>query len=852
MPAAESHLMTLRMPALPDPFVPRERITQAIATTLRCCLICAPRGYGATTAVSAALAEEPGDVIWVDVEAGADQVQLLDRILEAALRLSDRSPETGTQWLVVDGVPRKHTRVWAELAAMARRLPAHRRLVVMTPHRAPVDWLVMAAENGSLHLDRDALAFTSDEAARLLHAWCQDMDVETLSAVVEESEGWAAALAAAGACARLGRMDRNWLGNAGAAQLFADWLADQPQRTRDMLIATSVAETLSTGLAQAITGDPAAVEDLLELDEHLGYLADGLGPAELQGRWWRRHGLLTAALQQRARPDRRERHSRAADWFASQGDVATTMYHLVQAGRAQEAGDFLLEHARPLFISGKADDVLAMYRTLPGDWGNRVQNLLVIGWGQVLSGDHHGAGFALAALEAEVRSGPSGCGPALPEGDPNLSTAELVGAQVDLLRAVLASYRADARTMVESGKAAADVLRHHPPSDGGQLAWVTLLRGLIWSARFEAARSLCRRLQDEPFPNEVMREASLIPLFAIQAAIDGDVRRASSLVARTRTWLKLSGIDAMAAPDYAALSAEATLACETGDTQRAIDLATAVISRAAEQQMQGEQVAALTMRARGRWALGDFAGAQSDLTRARDLALSACPGSALLGAVGLAQVTLHMATGDLVRAERVLDSLPRGEDWDLTKAATLLAGQPATAVRMLEGLNPQTPRARCLRHMLLATALAGSSRLIAQRHLRHAAAIAYEHGMAMLLVEAAPAVVQLAGETAVEAQDDAMLWAVAQRERFLAQFDSDSRYRLGAAPQPLSRGELQLIALLPTRSGNAEIAAMLGISVNTVKTRLRRLYAKLGARSRDDAVAKAQQRGLIPVPNSFA
>jgi LuxR family maltose regulon positive regulatory protein len=62
----------------------------------------------------------------------------------------------------------------------------------------------------------------------------------------------------------------------------------------------------------------------------------------------------------------------------------------------------------------------------------------------------------------------------------------------------------------------------------------------------------------------------------------------------------------------------------------------------------------------------------------------------------------------------------------------------------------------------------------------------------------------------------------------------------------MSRGELQLIALLPSRASNADLATSLGVSVNTVKTRLRRLYSKLEARDRNEAIRKAQARGLLP------
>lgn len=56
----------------------------------------------------------------------------------------------------------------------------------------------------------------------------------------------------------------------------------------------------------------------------------------------------------------------------------------------------------------------------------------------------------------------------------------------------------------------------------------------------------------------------------------------------------------------------------------------------------------------------------------------------------------------------------------------------------------------------------------------------------------------------------------------------------------LSGGERQLLAALAGTSGNAELAATLGVSVNTVKTRLRRLYRKLDVHTREEALRRGQ------------
>jgi LuxR family maltose regulon positive regulatory protein len=62
---------------------------------------------------------------------------------------------------------------------------------------------------------------------------------------------------------------------------------------------------------------------------------------------------------------------------------------------------------------------------------------------------------------------------------------------------------------------------------------------------------------------------------------------------------------------------------------------------------------------------------------------------------------------------------------------------------------------------------------------------------------------------------------------------------------PLTYRERELLAYLPTRLTNPEIAKRLYVSINTVKTHMAHIYRKLGATSRDTAIERAREMGLI-------
>jgi len=62
----------------------------------------------------------------------------------------------------------------------------------------------------------------------------------------------------------------------------------------------------------------------------------------------------------------------------------------------------------------------------------------------------------------------------------------------------------------------------------------------------------------------------------------------------------------------------------------------------------------------------------------------------------------------------------------------------------------------------------------------------------------------------------------------------------------LSRRECEILELLATGQSNKEMARTLGISPNTVKTHLARIYEKLEVQKRVQAIEKARWLALIP------
>ena len=74
-----------------------------------------------------------------------------------------------------------------------------------------------------------------------------------------------------------------------------------------------------------------------------------------------------------------------------------------------------------------------------------------------------------------------------------------------------------------------------------------------------------------------------------------------------------------------------------------------------------------------------------------------------------------------------------------------------------------------------------------------------------------------------------------------------------SSPQPLvealSDRELDVLRLLDTDLGGPDIARELSVSVNTVRTHTRHIYAKLGVTTRREAVREAARLGVLRRPS---
>lgn len=772
------------------------------------CVIAAAPGYGATTLLR--------------LLAQTCREKVLDLRSEAALHtLTDARSLHGPEpcWIVIDNVGDD-----ARVAELASDLPANARMAIAT-HQSLLGGPSFSGR--VIEISEDLLRLRLDEAVELLG----DLELDEAEAVWAAADGWLAALLCALTPAAQNSGDRSrWLSGPGAQRLFHDWFESLPDQTREFLIATAVVDELEPAVCNAITDRDDSSARLSTLSrEHAFVEADSNADSPR----WRRHPLLTSYLRQSGEHTRQTiaGHSRAADFYRSQDAVEPTMRHLLAAGRTAEAGDFLRQHEAELFRWGRAAEALQWYRRLPRDsYGQAIQQVLRVGWGHAYSCDVPGAEMWLERLKCLLDDATEPKSPEQVDADVRLE------GETDTLDAYIAAFHGDVQRMFAASERAIASFDGGTERDSEQIAYLLLVKALQWAGDTVAARSQLDALEHRRFANDIIRECTLAALKARQLRTEGRIHHAVQVADRARHWIETVRLDPMEMRLVNVTAERAAAWLERGDVQAAEPELVAALKSQRDNDRIGDAVTTLVELARLRWVAGDATAALRHLQKARSILTLSAPGSSLLASVDAAEARIRIGIGDGVRAERLIRALPRSEQRTLLWSRLSLA-RGGDARRTLTSLEPSSPRTEAELHLLRGWAMRRRSMQVAQAHLVEAADLAVANGLGLLLADAGPELRELAQETALAHSHDGLMW-------LLSVLGQESVQAVPATTA-LSPGELRLITMLPSRDTIAALGVRLNVTENTVKTRLRRLYRKLGVNSRDQAISVARARGLL-------
>lgn len=744
--------------------------------------------------------------------------------------------------------------VHAGITFLIDNLPANVHLVISSRTDPALPLGRLRARGELIEIRAADLRFTPSEASAYLND-VMDLavgvdDVATLS---DRTEGWIAALQLA-ALSMQGRSDAAGFiaGFAGDDRYVVDYLVEevlqrQPSARRTFLLETSILGRLSGELCDAVTRASGSGETLEALDRANLFLV----PLDDHREWYRYHHLFAEMLRARLLDERRERvrelHLRASEWFEQHGQAADAIGHAIDA-EAFDRAAALIKIEMPTMQQQR-------------------QELTLVGWlgmlpAEVVRADPELAvGYAGAVLSSGRTDGV----------DRLLHDAETaIGGASDGIRAVrnsIALYRAaqaltagDLETALEQSGIAVGLSENGSHIDRGSSNG---LRGLVlWAGGdLESARATWAVSIDE-----LEKAGHLSDTLGGSIAL-GDILSAQGrLTAAEKTYRR--GIEVAAAADPPIRGAAdmhvgmADLLRERGDLEdarRQLDLSEALGEYAGlpQNRHRHRMVAARLLLAEGAPAAGIPLLDEAELLYTPDFFPEVRPIAALRARVQLAagreSEAREWARHHGVRIDDELSYLREYDHITLARVLLADAATPGVIADVLTFLERLLRAAEDGGRQGVVIELLILQSLTRQRGGRDDDALT-ALGRAVVLAEPEGYVRLFADE----GRPIAMLIAA------LAKRDGNSPYlrRLHSAaagasrrrpsgtglPDPLSEREIDVVRLLASDLSGPEIARHLVVSLNTLRTHTKNIYAKLGATSRREAVRRAGELGLLNSP----
>jgi LuxR family maltose regulon positive regulatory protein len=767
------------------------------------------------------------------------------------------------------------------LAALIERLPPTLHLVISSREQPRLPLARLRVRAQLLELRPADLRFTVAEAAEFLkRTMGLQLAAGDVAALEARTEGWISGLQLAALSLQGGGDFAGFIqAFTGSHRFVLDYLVEevlqrQPAGVRSFLLQTSLLEQLTAPLCDAVCGRQDGRQMLEALER--GNLF--INPLDDRRQAYRYHHLFGEALQARLLQEQPalapELHRRASAWFEQHGAPDGAIRHAL-AGCDYERAARLIELAWPeMDISLQSAAWLAWARTLPEELLHRRPVLIAgIAWALLDGGEMQTSQALLDEAERDLAAAGAAPGAPLPPGPVPAGLVVDDWEQYRSLPAIIAAGRAYRALALEQVQAAAGYARQAlalcPEDDQIRRIQGIAMLGIAQYAGGDllgAERSLSDFLASLHAQGDLNTTVGIaFTLANLRLALG----RLSDAEMTYRQELELAvrqgePFPTGAADLYRGLS---ELACERGDLQAAARLLATGKALGEKFVLTGWRYRLLLAEARLRQAQGDLDGALELLDEAEQQYIRSPlpeerPIPALRARLWIAQGCLEeawaWAQAQALTAEAALSYL--SEFNHLIYVRLLIAGgrreqdgaRLADALRLLERLQQAAQsggRAGSLIAIFTQQALARQAQSdlpAALACLGRALALAEPQGYQTSFVVEGPAMKALLEAALQEGISPAYV------RRLLAAFSPpaqelspDGAPGEQALVEPLSERELEVLHLLAGELSGPEIADRLVVSLSTVRTHTRHIYAKLGVDNRRAAVRRAGDLGLL-------
>jgi LuxR family maltose regulon positive regulatory protein len=805
--------------------------------------------------------------------------------------------------LVLDDYHIIETRsVHASLSFMIDRLPPHLHLVIVTRADPP---LSQARRRGRAELSEIRAAdlrFTVEETAEFLNT-CMGLDLsrEDAAALEDRTEGWIVGLQMA-ALSMQGIDDKHRFvaAFAGDDRHIVDYLVEevlqhQTPHIQDFVLKTSILERLCGSLCDAVVRETRdwrleigsrgespvsglCSQDILEYLESSNLFTV---PLDSQRHWYRYHRLFADLLRHRLEQSVSAReittlYLRASEWFEREGLISEAVSHALASGDRVYAARLIERHVLRLFYRSETVLVHNWLKALPEDIV-RAHPLLCAVYAACTILARRQSGRALetparverwlqaadAALIAQSEAG-------LSSGPPR----KVVAGFIAKFRAYLSQFRGDdPQTVIALSSQALESLPEDDLMFRSALSYNLGVGYLRLGDKDAAKRAFEQAEKIGIASNDLFNASGGIGRRALLVREEGRLHDAAKICRKgLHSISSLAGGRTVpyAGTVYIILGSVLSEWCEF---EEAIDTLTKGLAMLELTSARYEQQWGYIEMAAIKRVQGEPAQALDFLTRAEQVWSE---GAGLVAAfrarVWLSHVGSHPRyLDDAVQwaqgLQKKLDS--GGSEYgveQLTLARVILAQHRMQSTSespdlrfLLQSLEEQLDRARengmlgWEIEVLILQALALQSQRNTEQALaclQRALDLAEPQGYARIFLD----------EASHEGDGGpivALLRRAAQRSRYagkiLAVLEAqmrDVRERLVQAQvsplvEPLTPREHEILRLVASGASNMEISRELFITVNTVKTHMTHIFAKLGVTRRTQAASRARELGLI-------
>lgn len=786
----------------------------------------------------------------------------------------------------------QHAEIHDGVAFMLENLPPAAHLAIVSRTAPPLPLPLWRARRQLVELDADDLRFTGDEAADFLNSAMElNLSVEQIASLEAATEGWVAGLQLA-ALSMEGQKDLESFVQAfsGSHRYVFDYLAQeildrQPEAIQRFLMETAILERLNAQLCGALVAEedtelPGAQAVLERLEVTKLFIV----PLDDERSWYRYHNLfaefLRARLYQSAEPHEiTDLHRRAADWYAAHDVVEPALHHYLAAEDYEVVAGLLVRHQEDFFARSMLVSLTGWIEALPDEvLEHHLRLMTIYAWATLATGHLEKTETTLERIEA-----------ALGATTENLISepASLPPEQRNALLEIAIIRTATGMAFFDLSKVqfiAERLLPYLPEEDvrclhntTGELRPVLLLNvalayefsGNIAAAVPAFAEALKTGLRQGNMHTVPLALGHLGQLQATRGRLHEALQMYQDALQRADEMGPVPS--PLAGNAYAGLG---QLFYEWNELEKAEETLRRAIAlgkpwNSWESLVPAYMGLARIHRVSRRWdAAARMLGELETVCRQAHMDM-------LLSAVELARVELKADRGDLdaarawaaeqdLSAEHEPTPLEEGEA--LTRVRVLLALEDySRATRLLQRWLPSMEAGgrwgRVLQALVLeALALEGQGKHEdALTALERAVALAQGEGYVRVFVDEGPAmhmlILQLERERGPTPYAASLLVAFeaepqleGEVQRRTAEATSPGRPPHGEVQpliEPLTDREFDVLRELARGLTNREIAEQLTVSLNTIKTHTRNIYAKLEVRNRTEAVVRAQELGLL-------